>query len=134
MENTSHTLTRETLERMAHSELLPLPAASDDASCDVAIEDWGTLLSAVKDRLTALVSGHVDQSCGALSSSMSCVVQTSVRECVSALDQLHRTHTHERARREQLEGELQHVQLLLAQARDELAGIQAGEQRVHLLR
>jgi len=133
MKNTSDTRICATLERVGRFETQPSAPAWDDASCDVALEDWDTLLSAVKDRLTALVSGHVDQSCVALASGMSCVVQTSVRECVSALDQLHTTHTHERTRRQELERELQRLQFLLTQACDELASARASEPRARLV-
>lgn len=129
MQKTSHALTREALERAARTGTLPSAHAPDDPSCDVAIEDWDTLLIAVKDRLTAVVSGHGDQSCTTLSSGMSCVVQASVRECVSALDQLHLTYTHEQARRQHLERELLSAQMQLAHTLAELAGTQAGEQR-----
>ena len=133
MKNSSETVICATLELAGRSETQPYAPARDDTSCDVALEDWDTLLSAVEDRLTALVSGHVDHSCIAVACGMSCVVQTSVRECVSALDQLHTTHTHERTRRQELERELQRLQFLLTQACDELASARASEPRARLV-
>ena len=100
---------------------------------DIAIGDWDELLSAVKARLKHLAgephAARLERPlCDAVGEA-----RTGVLECVTALDQLQTTLTHELRRRLQLELEVFDVQTALAQARAELRGTQAGERRARHL-
>lgn len=96
-------------------------------SLDVAIRDWDDLLCAVKDRLRLTV-GELEAAPSELQAQDTTHrVQTSVLECVAALDQLHTTLAHELSRRQELEREVFDAQTALAQAHAELAGTSANE-------
>lgn len=101
---------------------LPLPTLSSD----VAIGDLDDLLSAVKAKLRLTVADPLAEIPELRALNAAFVVQTSVLECVAALDQLHLTLSHELARRQRLEMELFEAQIALAQARAQPIGIQAG--------
>jgi C4-dicarboxylate-specific signal transduction histidine kinase len=88
---------------------------------DVAIGDWEDLLSAVKSRLRLTVGELLAVLPPHQLPDAAHRVQSSVLECVNALDQLHLTLTHELARREQLEREVIETQNVLAQARNQLS-------------
>jgi len=96
-----------------------LVAPSDSKPADIAMSDWGELLDAVTQRLDETandVSLKADSRLGML-------------DCVAALGQLQHAAQleFERCARLELEAELAHSALLLAQA--ELAGTRAGEAR-----
>lgn len=98
------------------------------ASSDVAIIDWEELLSAVKSRLRSTVGELLAVLPEHQLPDAAHRVQASVLECVSALDQLHLTLSHELARRQQLEREVIETQAVLAGARHQLIATRAGEQ------
>jgi hypothetical protein len=101
------------------------------SSSDVAIGDWDDLLSAVKSRLrltvgellAALPEGQVPDAAHR--------VQASVLECVTALDQLQLTLSHEFERRQLLELELVETRTALAQARAEPGAMPASVPCAH---
>ncbi len=96
---------------------------------EIAVADWDDLFSAVKARLRLTVAEHED---GApLNGSRR--IQTSVLECVLALDQLHSTLAQERERRLELEREVMEAQLALAQTIAALMGARAEESRARHL-
>lgn len=98
---------------------------------DVALVDWSTLMSAVKDRLERLAAEPAPSS---RSSPMSqALMAENVRQCVAALDQLQATLVRELARRSRLELEVFDLQTGLSQAHAELAGTRAGEQQARHL-
>ena len=107
----------------------PMPSVSSD----VAVAEWDDLLSAVRIRLRQTVGEPVAPAPEPITRDAAGQVQTSVLECVLALDQLHTTLTHELGRRRQLERKVLDAQTALAQARAELAGTQAGERRARHL-
>ncbi len=102
-------------------------------SGDVALGDWDDLLNAVKTRLRETVGEHLGASSEPHPSEAPGRVQSSVLECVSALDHLHATLTHELGRCRQLKMEVLSAQAALAQARTELVGTRAGEKRARHL-
>ena len=111
--------------------LLVTPPPSTDRTNDIAIGDWTDLISAVKDRLTLIVR---DTPAAAASTEMQlrdrrAWVQAGVLDCVSALDQLHSTLTHELARCRQVERVAFEARIALAKEREELFGNRAGERR-----
>ena len=106
---------------------------SAGASSDVAFKDWDDLLCAVKSRLKSTVGELLAALPEHQLPDAAHQVQASVLECVSALDQLHLTLTHELGRREQLEQEVFETQAELARAREELTATRAEEQRVRHL-
>lgn len=97
------------------------------------IEDWVDLVGAIEARLSESVSDQavgehlLDLPAGAER------VRASVLECVSALGQLHSTLQAELARRYSLELQVFDAQTALAQARSELAGTRAGEEKARHL-
>lgn len=80
--------------------------ARPDPSSDVAIEDWDVLLGAVKARLKRTVGEWRASAPQSRADDETGRAQAGVLECVSALDQLHTTLTHELDRRRQLESEV----------------------------
>ncbi|MBC7992854.1 MAG: GGDEF domain-containing protein [Rhizobacter sp.] len=95
----------------------------------VPIEDWVDLVGAIEARLRDSVS---DQTAGEHQLELPAGadrVRASVLECVAALGQLHATLQAELARRYSLELQVFDAQTALAQARSELAGTRAGEQK-----
>ena len=112
---------------------LLLNGSSPAVSSDVAIGDWEELLSAVKARLRSTVGELLAELPEHQLPDAAHRVQASVLECVTALDQLHLTLSHELARREQLEREVVQTQAMLARARDQLLVTQAEEQHARHL-
>ncbi len=93
------------------------------------IEDWVDLVCAIEARLRDSVS---DQPTGDHRLELPAGaerVRASVLECVAALGQLHATLQAELARRYSLELQVFDAQTALAQARSELAGTRAGEEK-----
>lgn len=100
-----------------------------DQTTDVAIGDWNDLICAVKDRLTLLVRDTPGAATDLQLRDRRTAVQTGVLDCVSALDQLHSTLTHELQRCRKVERDAFEARLALAQARQELFGSRTGERR-----
>jgi diguanylate cyclase len=113
--------------------VLPSRRLLPNLRTDVAVADLDDLLSAVKAKLRLTVADKLAQIPELRAVDAAATVQTSVLECVAALDQLHLTLSHELARRQQLELEVFETQTALAQARAQLAGTQAGERRARHL-
>lgn len=74
-----------------------------DKTDDIALRDWDDLLNAVKERLRLTVGKSLATTTEPLVNGTAAWVQSSVLECVTALDQLHMTLTHELGRRQHLE-------------------------------
>ena len=108
--------------------LLVTPPPADQTT-DVAIGDWNDLICAVKDRLTLLVRDTPGAATDLQLRDRRTMVQTGVLDCVSALDQLHSTLTHELQRCRKVERDAFEARLALAQARQEQFGSRAGERR-----
>lgn len=114
--------------------LLVTPPPADQTT-DVAIIDWNDLICAVKDRLTLLVR---DPPAAASATELQlrdrrAWVQAGVLDCVSALDQLHSTLTHELARCRQVERDAFEARIALAREREELIGGRVAERRARHL-
>ncbi len=112
----------------------PPPAqARNESAAAVSLEDWHDLLRAVMERLRLTVS----ESMGTLAQPHPQVVQgaahlqSTVLECVLALDQLQGTLAHEFTRREGLQRETQAAQAALLLARNELAHSRGEQRRLH---
>lgn len=116
-----------------HTPVMLLNGILPAASSDVAIVDWEELLSAVKLRLRLTVGELLAVLPEHDLPDAAHKVQASVLECVSALDQLHLTLSHELARRQQLEREVIETQAVLARARDQLIATRADEQHARHL-
>ena len=95
------------------SDAEPPHANFDLPSSDVAMSDWGDLLAAVKGRLGSLATDTATQG-----------VQAALLDCVTALDQLQQTLTHELGRRQL---EIFDARTALAHTRAELVGTRASE-------
>ena len=97
--------------------------AAADGSCDVSIEDWDTLFSAVKARLRQGADGvaHGRQDAPSVE------INSPMEQCAEALDQLHMTMLHQIGRSRALEAQLFAAQSALTFLRGELADTQAGE-------
>ena len=82
------------------------------AAADIAMADWDALFNAIAARLTALAGDAemLDMRLGVL-------------ECAGAMDQLHESMGHERARTRQLELELGAARSALERARIEIIGL-----------
>ena len=124
---------RPTPQAEAGAAVVSAITSSSTVSSDVAFRDWDDLLCAVKSRLKSTVGELLAALPGHEVPDAAHRVQASVLECVTALDQLHLTLTHELARRQHLERELFKTQAMLARARNELAATRAEEQRVRHL-
>jgi diguanylate cyclase (GGDEF)-like protein len=107
--------------------------ALPDLASDIAIGDWDALFSAVTARLRLSVGGSPAATPEPPLQGEAVKVRASVLECMTALEQLHTTLAHELGRRQQLELEVFDAQTALAQARADLSGTQAGEQRARHL-
>lgn len=107
----------------------PVARPAPDLPLDVAIGDWGALLSTVKARLRLTDGERLAATLGPQVNDTSGRVQASVLECASALDRLHATLAHQLGRCRQLEADVFDAQAALAQVRAELIGTQAGERR-----
>ena len=117
----------------ADAAALSATPSSPGVSSDVAFRDWDDLLCAVKSRLKSTVGELLAALPEHQVPDAAHQVQASVLECVTALDQLHLTLTHELDRRQQLEREIFETQGVLARARDELTATRAEEKRVRHL-
>ena len=119
------------------SEPMPRPAQAGSAAkgtrSDVAMRDWEDLFSAVESRLRQAAGDLLAATPGPCLPEAASQAQTTVLECVGALDQLHTTMKHELARREQLEMEVFDARTALAQARAELIGTRTDERRARRL-
>jgi hypothetical protein len=92
-------------------QILPPPrTVVPRAAADIAMRDWDALFDAVTARLASLAAR-----------SRAWEFRPDVQECVAALEQLHASLTHERARSRRLELELTDLQLTQARLRAELA-------------
>ncbi len=98
---------------LVHLLHMPIPCLP----ADVAIGDLDDLLNAVRAKLRLTVADRLAQIPELLALDAAFAVQTSVLECVAALDQLHLTLSHELARRHELEIEVAEANAALAQAR-----------------
>ena len=111
----------------------PAQSTNPAEDADVSIEHWNELFSSVKARLRRTVDEHLVALTLPLADVAAEQVRTRVLECVSALDQLHNTLTHEADRRQRLELELFEARSALAQARSEIVGTRADELRARHL-
>lgn len=96
-------------------------------SSDIAIEDCDILFTAVKARLSLTVGERFVTAPELQRLAISSQGQTSVLECMAALDQLHMTLMNELGRRQHLELEVFDAKAALAQARAELVATQTAE-------
>lgn len=103
------------------------PTLKTHPPSDIAIEDCDILFNAVKARLSLTVGERLVTTPELQRLAISSQVQTSVLECMAALDQLHMTLMNELGRRQHLELEVFDAKAALAQARAELVGIQTAE-------
>ena len=101
------------------SDTDPGHANFDATSTDVAMSDWGDLLAAVKGRLGSLATDTATQRAQTTQG-----VQAALLDCVTALDQLQQTLTHELGRRQL---EIFDARTALAHTRAELVGTRASE-------
>lgn len=106
----------------------PQQADAQPQEAEISMPDWNLLLDAVKDRLrqvvgvpTALLQAAV------LAPDVARRVQSSVLECIDALNLLQVSMVHAQDRRQFLEDALRVAQVELVQTRADLAGIRAGE-------
>jgi diguanylate cyclase len=99
----------------------------------VPIEDWVDLVGAIETRLSNSVNEQAPGEHQLEPPAGAERVRAAVLECVAALGQLHGTLQAELARRYSLELQVFDAQTALAQARSELAGTRAGEQRARHL-
>ena len=88
------------------------------ASSDVAMRDWDDLFDAVGARLTTMAEQGEAHG-----------LRAGMLDCVAAMEQLHASMSHERARNQQLELEFFEARSALAQARVELVGSRTDERR-----
>ena len=117
---------------VVHLLHMPIPCLP----ADVAIGDLDDLLNAVRAKLRLTVADRLAQIPELLALDAAFAVQTSVLECVAALDQLHLTLSHELARRHELEIELAEANTALAKARAAVGppGAEAGGERRRVIR
>ena len=109
--------------------LVTPPPPPADQPTDVAISDWNDLICAVKDRLTLTVRDTPERATELQLRDRCVWVQTGVLDCVSALDQLHSTLTHELERARKVERDAFEARLALAQAREDRFGGRVSERR-----
>lgn len=106
-------------------------------ACDVAVQDLQLLFTAVCDRLrlvgAATALSEVLDPEHRHDRAATAGLRETVRDCITALDQLQTTVTHEFIRRQQLELEVLRTRAALAKARGELTSTQAGERRARHL-
>lgn len=99
----------------------------------ITMADWEELFNAVKERLRLCAVERLASSSVQQRHDRERHGNTSVLECVAALEQLQTTISHELSRRQQLELEIFDAQTALAQTRAELLGIKDGERRARYL-
>lgn len=104
----------------------PLPEPAESASSGISTLDWDLLFEAVEARLGSIADALLGEHDGLLRSGSAGVAQSSVRECVAALQQLHGSLTDERRQLYRIESELLATGKALAQARANL--VEAEEQ------
>ena len=108
----------------------PLPCIQTaDAAADVAARDVEVLMGAVAGRLRALGSDAPPYERATPPASL----QAALLDCATAVEQLRKTLAHQLARQHQLEQAVFDAQTALLQARNELAGTQAGERHARHL-
>lgn len=103
--------------------IAPVRQTPPEPISDVAIADWEDLLDAVKERLRLTVGKWLVSAPEPRVHARAGWVQSSVLECVAALDQLQNTLANELARHQLMKLELDAVTLALAQARAELVAL-----------
>lgn len=110
---------------------LPLPRADGALATDeaAATRNWDEQFDAVVARLARLAGADLAAPGHALPPDAAPLTHAGVRECVAALEQLHMSLTHERARRHELELDLFDARTALAQARVQLVGSLRAERR-----
>jgi len=108
----------------------PLPCIQPaDRAADVAASDVEDLMGAVAGRLRALGGAAPPDDCPAPLTSL----QVALFDCATAVEQLRHTLAHQLTRQHQLEQAVFDGQTALLQARNELAGTQAGERQARHL-
>lgn len=110
---------------------LPLPRADGAFATDeaAAMRDWDALFHAVVARLAWMAGADLAAPGHPLPPDAAPLTPAGVRECAAALEQLHMSLTHERARRHELELGLFDARTALAQVRVELVGSLSDERR-----
>lgn len=101
-----------------------------DAAADVAARDVEDLMGAVAGRLRTLGRGGAPPDARATAPAL---LQAALLDCAAAVEQLRQTLGHQLARQHQLEQAVFDAQVALLQARNELAGTQAGERQARHL-
>jgi diguanylate cyclase (GGDEF)-like protein len=104
------------------------PAGPKPAPPTIAAEDWSDLFNAVQERLTQAVNAQAGAGTDA-SPATQAHLQTVVRECVEALQQLHEAQKHTRVQSQHMALDMFDTRTTLAQLRAELSGTQAREQQ-----
>lgn len=112
----------------AHRDAGSMPAYRPP---EIDIENWDDMFSAVKAQLRQTVGEHAEH--GPVAADGAGRVQTSVLECVAALDQLHAGLARERERRHVLELQVLNTQNELGQAITALVDTRAEETRARHL-
>ena len=99
--------------------------APTPAPGDIALEDWDDLFRAVQDRLKLTVGVQLEDAAAAapLAPLSAEHVQANVLECVAALEQLHRTISHDTERRRQLELDIADALAVLPRVQASAAGV-----------
>lgn len=109
----------------ARSQLMPCEVFEGD----VDIADVSDLLSAVTERLLSLADAGPTTSQNAVGGLTVVQIKESIRDCATALDQLHRTISHELVKSSQLKLDVVQAQSALARQHVELIGTRAQERR-----
>ncbi len=104
------------------------PAGPKPAPLTIAAEDWSDLFNAVQERLTQAANAQANAGPDT-SPATQARLQTTVRECVEALQQLHEAQKHTRAQSQHMALDMFDTRTALAQLRAELSGTQAREQQ-----
>ena len=108
----------------------PLPCIQvADAAADVAARDVEDLMGAVAGRLRKLGNQAPPDD----RATTPALLQAALLDCAAAVEQLRHTLAHQLARQHQLEQAVFDAQTALLQARNELAGTQAGERHARHL-
>ncbi len=100
----------------AHA-VTPPPECAGNASAAIPSPDWDLLFKAVEARLGAVAGALLDGQDGLPRPGATVVAQVAMRECVAALQQLHRTLGDERRQHHKIESELLATDTALAHAR-----------------
>ena len=112
------------------SDLEPQQSDLQSQGAEIPMQDWNLLLDAVKDRLRQVVGAPSEPLPAAgFTPDASRRVQSSVLECIDALDLLQMSLIHALGRRQFLEDAFRTAQAELLETRADLAGTQAGERQ-----